>query len=228
MRPQDPNVGSVELVADALGELRNELVLVGGCAVGLLITDLGRPPIRETQDVDLVAEVLTLPSYYELEQKLREKGFRESGDVICRWEKDGLIVDVMSSVEIGHNFTNRWYPLAVQHSQRLALPSGVEIRMVTAPLFLATKLESFLSRAGGNYEHHDMEDIVNLVDGRIELLDEVEQLDPQVREFIMDEIDGLLSDSQFTEKLPWLLNPDPNNQARVELLLGRFRVLAGL
>lgn len=225
---KDPNVRSVELVAYELGELRDELVLVGGCAVGLLITDSARPPIRETQDVDLIAEVVTLPSYYELEQKLREKGFQEQGDVICRWKKNELIVDVMSSVEIGHNFTNRWYPLAVQYSQRIKLPSGTEIRMVTAPMFLATKLESFRSRGGGNYEHHDIEDIVNLVDGRVELLDEVDNADAAVRDFIMDEIDDLLADPMFTELLPWQLHPDPTSQARVELLIGRLRKLAGL
>jgi hypothetical protein len=35
--PGDPNVQRVELVAAALGELRHQLVLVGGCAVRLLI-----------------------------------------------------------------------------------------------------------------------------------------------------------------------------------------------
>ena len=33
----DPNVESVELVAAALGELCEEVVLVGGCAASLLI-----------------------------------------------------------------------------------------------------------------------------------------------------------------------------------------------
>jgi hypothetical protein len=35
--PGDPNVQLVELVAAALGDLREELVLVGGCAASLLI-----------------------------------------------------------------------------------------------------------------------------------------------------------------------------------------------
>ena len=36
MNPGDPNVLRVELVAAALGELRDELVLVGGCLVNSL------------------------------------------------------------------------------------------------------------------------------------------------------------------------------------------------
>ncbi len=61
---QDPNLSVVSLVAQALGPLNAEFMLVGGCAVGLLITDRGRPPVRQTIDVDLVAEVTSLTGYY--------------------------------------------------------------------------------------------------------------------------------------------------------------------
>lgn len=225
---KDPNIGLVEVVAQQLGELRNDLVLVGGCAVGLLITDTARPSIRHTIDVDLVAEVATLSSYYEIEQRLRDRGFREQGEVICRWSKDDVILDVMPAIEIGHNFTNPWYPAAVENSVRTKLPSGEEIRMITAPYFLATKLVSFKSRGEGNYAHHDIEDIINLVDGRRELLEEVERCPEDVRDFIMDEVDHLLADQDFTNQIPWHLHPDESNQARVTLITTRLRELAGL
>lgn len=228
MNIQDPNIAAVELVVDALGELCEQLVLVGGCAVGLLITDIARPAVRATQDVDLVTEVTSLASYYELENNLRIRGFQEQADVICRWRSGTLIVDVMPAREIGHGFTNRWYPLAVQHAQRLFLPSGATIRMVTAPLFIATKLESFQSRGNGDYSHHDIEDIVNVVDGRPELLSEVETSDENIRTYIMQEVDDLLADESFTEQLPWHLRPDIGNQARVPIILERLRNLAGL
>ncbi len=35
----DPNLAMVELIAQALGPLREQLVFVGGCAAGLLLTD---------------------------------------------------------------------------------------------------------------------------------------------------------------------------------------------
>jgi hypothetical protein len=79
---QDPNVGSVERVVEALGVLVDEMVLVGGCAVGLLMTDNGRPPIRQTIDVDLVTEVTPLSSYYQLHDRLRALGFKEHPDEI--------------------------------------------------------------------------------------------------------------------------------------------------
>ncbi|MDB5823794.1 MAG: hypothetical protein JWR21_2498 [Herminiimonas sp.] len=228
MSGRDPNADSVELVAHALGELCEELVLVGGCAVGLLVTDPARPSVRATIDVDLVAEVVSLASYYDLRKRLIDRGFQEHGDVICRWRKGALIVDVMPAEEIGLGFSNRWYPLAVQHAQSFKLQSGTTIRVVTAPLFIATKLESFAGRGKGDYAHHDIEDIVNVVDGRKELVDEVADADATVRDYIREEFEDLLADELFTERLPWHLHPDDSNQARVPLLIERLRKLAGL
>lgn len=50
MNPADPNIGSVELVAAALGDLCDELVLVGECAVSLLIDAPTAPPPSVTHD----------------------------------------------------------------------------------------------------------------------------------------------------------------------------------
>ncbi|MDQ2821216.1 MAG: hypothetical protein M3Y65_12615 [Pseudomonadota bacterium] len=129
MTTRDPNLDSVELVARALGELRRELVLVGGCAVGLLITDKARPSIRETKDVDLIAEVVSMPAYYLLEQRLVALGFSNNiqDEVICRWYKDELLIDVMPTAEIGFGSTNEWYPMVVQYAERRKLPSGLEL-----------------------------------------------------------------------------------------------------
>ena len=60
MNPGDPNLAKVELIAHALGQLRDELVFVGGCAVGLLMTDPAAAMARVTYDVDLVVEVAAL------------------------------------------------------------------------------------------------------------------------------------------------------------------------
>jgi hypothetical protein len=69
MNPRDPNVQQLQLVAQALGPLRERLVFVGGCATGILITDDARPPVRATQDVDLIAEITTKAKLYELGSK---------------------------------------------------------------------------------------------------------------------------------------------------------------
>jgi hypothetical protein len=54
MRRNDPNLPLLILVADALGDLCEELVFVGGCAAGLLLTDSAAGAVRATQDVDAI------------------------------------------------------------------------------------------------------------------------------------------------------------------------------
>lgn len=229
MMSRDPNVDSVELVVHELGALSDELVLVGGCAVGLLITDKARPTVRVTKDVDLIAEVVTLGSYYDLEAKLAAIGFKSGDDeVLCRWRKNELLIDVMPMEEIGFGSTNRWYPLVVKYAEEHILPRGGKIRVISAPLFVAAKLEAFHDRGKGDYAHHDIEDIVNIVDGRVELAEEIRRSDELVRTYIMQEFDDLLAEQDFTDHVPWHLNPDDANQQRVSMLIARFREIAGL
>lgn len=229
MNSKDPNINVLELVVDALGSLREELVLVGGCSVGLLISDDARPPVRETVDVDMVAQVASVAEYYQTAERLRDCGFKEAADDqnMCRWKKGSLILDVLPSNEsvLGHS-TNQWYPAAVATAQFAELPSGLKVRLITAPLFLATKFDAFHSRGGGDYLRHDMEDIVNLVDGRIEVLDEVKGSPAEA--FLRDEFERLITDDAFLDVLPAHFRGDATSQARVEVVLERMRKVAGL
>ena len=51
----DPNLAMLERIAAAIGPLRKRMVLLGGCATGLLLTDPAAAPIRATRNVDSVA-----------------------------------------------------------------------------------------------------------------------------------------------------------------------------
>jgi hypothetical protein len=226
---QDPNIGAVELAVAALGQLVDELVLVGGCAVGLLITDRGRPPVRQTIDVDLLTEVAPTANYYAFCERLRTLGFREqpTENVICRWGKGSLLIDVMPTDGTVIGFTNSWYAEAVRSASLHTLPSGRSIRLLSAPLFLATKLEAFRSRGRGDYLHHDMEDIVNVVDGRNTLLEEVQGASSEAQDFIADEFDALLADPNFVDRIIWHLAPHEQH-SRKDLVIDRMRGIAGL
>ena len=185
MNPRDPNVALVETVARALGPLNERVVFVGGCAVGLLITDDARPIVRATQDVDIIAEIATRAAYYELADELRRVGFIEdkNANVICRWRLGKLQVDVMPTEEAVFGFSNRWSLAALRAAQNVTLPTGSAIRLIAPPYLVATKLEAFYDRGNGDYgASHDIEDIVNLVDGRLELVDEIRNSDANLRE----------------------------------------------
>jgi hypothetical protein len=55
-RVQNPNLEILTTAVEQLGELVDELVFLGGCATGLLITDPAAPPIRITRDVDAIVQ----------------------------------------------------------------------------------------------------------------------------------------------------------------------------
>ena len=76
-RERNPNLQILEMVAERLGSLADDMVLVGGCATGLLLTDAAAPPIRATQDVDVITEVASLQDYHRLSGQLRKRGFKE-------------------------------------------------------------------------------------------------------------------------------------------------------
>jgi len=70
-------------------------------------------------------------------------------------------------------FGNRWYAAALHHAQERKL-GRLSIRVVSAPYFLATKLEAFDGRGKGDYQaSHDLEDLVAVIDGRPEAVEEV-------------------------------------------------------
>ena len=192
MNPNDPNVALVEIVAERLGEaLCSEVVFVGGAIAGLLITDPAQPGIRPTQDVDLLCDVAALSDYHRIETRLRGRGFVQDmreGAPVCRWRVGDLAIDMMPTQESVLGFSNRWYPLASRFPEARALPSGRAIRMIRAPVFIATKLEAFHGRGGGDFlASHDLEDLVAVIDGRAELQDECHQSAPELRSYLTDQ-----------------------------------------
>lgn len=60
-RAQNPNLAILEAAVQRLGALAEEMVFLGGCATGLLLTDAAAPPIRATKDVDAIVDRVRTP-----------------------------------------------------------------------------------------------------------------------------------------------------------------------
>jgi predicted nucleotidyltransferase len=225
-----PNIASVELLAQALGPLREELVLVGGCAVDLLLTDSAASPTRVTYDVDMVAQVASLAGYHELERQFTRLGFKRDmaqDAPICRWRYNNLEVDLMPALPGILGFANRWYPLAVQSAQRVVLPSGTSIQLITAPVFLATKFEAFADRGKSDLlGSHDMEDIVNVLDGRPEIVKEVAASPDDLKRYLVDRCKALLALPNFMDALSGMVFPDESLAGRVKMIGLRLKQIA--
>jgi len=53
----NPNIELLIRVAETLGELRERMVFIGGCATALLITDPAATEARVTEDVDAIVAI---------------------------------------------------------------------------------------------------------------------------------------------------------------------------
>ncbi|MDK2957113.1 MAG: hypothetical protein PWQ57_2609 [Desulfovibrionales bacterium] len=135
-RQHNLHIEKVVKAAAMLGDLSREVVFIGGAIVGLLITDQAIPGVRPTIDVDVVAEIASRLDYYRLEDRLRERGFRENSEegVICRWWQKDIILDVMPTTPDILGFSNRWYADALRYSQTMEL-ENVSLRSSRRPTF---------------------------------------------------------------------------------------------
>ncbi len=228
----DPNVQSVELVAAALGNLCDELVLVGGCAASLLIDAPTAPPPRVTYDVDLIAEVAALRNYHALEEQFARRGFKRdlSPDApICRWHIGTIKVDLMPTDEAVLGFSNRWYAEAATTATRLILPSGTVINLISAPAFLATKFEAFLTRGKADMlQSHDFEDIINVVEGRMSILEEVGAGGTALRTYLCKQFTSIIAAPDYTNVLPGLVAFDDLHSQRIKRVSQRVAALAAI
>jgi hypothetical protein len=229
---RDPNFDQLIAAADALRPLLPELVFVGGCVTGLLITDEAAGEPRGTIDVDVIAEITSYAQYAEFGNRLRSLGFNEDareGAPVCRWIQSGMILDVMPLDENILGFSNRWYKAAMEASVTKKLRDDLEIRVVTAPYFVATKLEAFKGRGGGDFlGSHDLEDVVSVVDGRETLGTEVRDAGEHLSEYVRREIAKLLANPAFIDALPGFLLPDAASQLRIGTVVERLRDLASI
>ncbi|MDH3975074.1 MAG: hypothetical protein OEV42_12405 [Deltaproteobacteria bacterium] len=230
IKGRNPNMEILSAAVRQLGSLADEMVFLGGCATPLLMTDPAAPEARVTMDVDVITEVASRSDYYRLSERLRERGFEEDqseGAPLCRWISGEILLDVMPTEPDILGFSNRWYDTAMETAEKVTLPSGHVIRLVTAPYFIATKIEAFIGRGDSDYmSSHDMEDIIALIDGRKELVAEVVNGDEALKKYLMEKFFSLLKESDFMHSLPGHLPPDEASQARLALLIERIRSIA--
>jgi len=225
------NLAMIHYVAVRLKDLLDSVVFLGGATMTILITDEAASDVRPTKDVDVIVEIATTTEYHRLADRLRNLGFSEDtseGAPICRWLVNGIIVDVMPTDETTLGFSNRWYREAFKHATPMALKE-VTIRVVTAPFFLATKLEAFQARGRGDFmASHDMEDVLTLIDGRTEILDEVTLAKDPLRSFLSTSLRDLLANPLFLDALPGHLPGDVASQQRLPILIDRLRRISSV
>ncbi len=219
------------MVARALGqEMLNEVAFVGGCTTSLLVTDeFSKETARYTDDVDLIIGVMSQIEWHKLERILtQKKGFRRSMEdkVLCRLYLGELKVDFMPYDCGILGFTNRWYEKALSTAQPYNLADDVTIRVLTPPLFIATKLEAYRGRGNNDpIGSKDITDIIALFDGRPSLVDEIQHADQDIREYISGQLAELLKNSDFDYAVQ---GSTMSNKEREDLIFQRIEDVIGI
>jgi hypothetical protein len=132
MRNRIINLGVVAEIAQALGDLNESVVFVGGAVISIYADDPAADEVRPTQDVDLTLKLLDF-SQRELDAKLAERGFHPDiqGHAICTYKYNDIAVDIMASTDSMRGPTNRWYSIGFDSVQKIQI-EGVLIQILSA------------------------------------------------------------------------------------------------
>jgi hypothetical protein len=228
---KQPNIGALRAVADRLDMTGLKYAFVGGAIVNLLLDDPDRSPARPTDDLDVILELVALQRYSDLEARLRELGFDHDmspGAPRCRWILDGMRVDIMPTEGNELGFNTAWCTKALATATEREF-LHTKLKLISPIGFLATKYAAFCERGGNDhYASHDLEDFVTVIDGRANIVAELDQAPADLRAYIITAIRSLLSSSDFNEALPGQIPLDAASQLRLPGLRQKLREMTRL
>jgi len=222
-----PPIELINRAAEQLGDLVGDVVFLGGAVVGLLLSDRGGPPVRATRDVDVAIELgPRFLDQHALDRRLLELGFKnDMHGPTCRYLHEFTVIDVIP-VGSEKDEENPWYRLALDSSWEHLLANHVRINVISPACFLGTKVAAFRSP---EREYHDdiflsrdFEDLVRVIDGRPEVVAEVESGDALLRAYLQSELRQILRKEFLVEAVQEIVE-----SGRENLTIQRMNSLAG-
>lgn len=190
------NLGIVSKVARALGDLNEHVAYVGGATVSIYADDPAADDVRPTKDIDIILHIASFAALTALQEQLGQKGIYPDPDskVNCRFTYEDVLIDVMSTREVGWAPSDPWFEPGFQNLVSYPLDAQTTIRIFPVPYFLATKFSAFADRGKDPRTSKDFEDIVYVLDNRLEVVREIREAPEAVREFLRVNLKALLQD----------------------------------
>ena len=206
-------------IADAMQELNDRLVYVGGTMAGLYATDPTATEPRTTTDVDCVVDSLSYNEHMAFEDMLRAHNFKNdlSPDApICRWVYNGEKVDVVSVDEKSLSFGNRWYKPGFLNREQYTLSSGRSIYRLSVVYYVASKTEALFSRGGNDWRgSKDFEDIVYVLNYCPAFWDNFAKSDADVQTYLAERFTRILERTNVAEEIECVLSYDEIERADI-------------
>lgn len=216
-------IHTIKTVANALADLNDECIYVGGAVTGLYADDPLAPKIRPTKDIDIVLEITSLLELEQLRQKLAERNIRfaQEKNVVCRFKYEHILIDVMATKEVGWAPANPWFKGGLDNAEIHHL-DDVKIKIMPIAYFLASKFSAFRGRGKDPRTSRDFEDIVYVLDNRTTLVEDFLEVVGDVKNFLMKELKLILQEPKLQEAVMSHLEPETSAE-RYEMLVGRIK-----
>ena len=202
------NKAVVAEIAEALKDIKQDMVFVGGAVISLYTDDPAADEIRPTQDVDMTINILNLGHWEEVQKKLSELGFQPDpfGHAICSYKYNDIPVDIMATEDGPLGPSNRWYKVGFKNLWNVKVKDQ-EIKILSAPCYLATKFEAFKNRGNDYRTSHDIEDIIYVLDNRIDIVSEITEGEPSILLFIREQLQIIINKGILKEVLVSHIHP---------------------
>ncbi len=197
------NITRIKAVYNALKDLKNDVVFIGGATVSLY-ADRQATEIRPTEDVDILVEISSRWEYAALEQRLRDIGFANdtNASFLGRYTLPGIVVDVMPTDEKILGFSNIWYKEGFKTAIDYSIDDEHQVKIFTPPIFIATKFEAFKNRGRNDGRtSSDFEDIVFVLENRSIIWQEMAETSVDLASYLHREFSVLLENKYCME---WL------------------------
>jgi len=202
------NIAVVAEVAKALTDFKENIVFVGGAVVSLYVDDPAADEIRATQDIDITLKIVNLNHWQKVQEKLNRLGFHPDpfGHSICSYKYKDIAIDIMATEDGPFGPSNPWYKIGFQDLWTVKAKNQ-EIKILSAPCYLATKFEAFNNRGTDYRTSHDMEDIIYVLDNRINIVKEIKQSDRGIQKFLKEQLQAIVNKGLLTEVLMAHIHP---------------------
>jgi hypothetical protein len=131
----------------------------------------------------------------------------------CRWILGNSIIDIMPTDGAALGLNTTWFAEALETAKPRVVGQST-FNVIAPEAFLATKLIAYQERGDGDiYGSKDLEDLMTVIDGREAIVAEVDATLPDLRSFIVCEIQRLLQQPGLREALPGFLPPGEEERA---------------
>lgn len=202
------NIAVVAEVAEALQHIKQDVVFVGGAVVSLYTDDPAADEIRPTQDIDMTLNIVSLSHWEKVQAQLDKLGFHPDpfGHAICSYKYKNIPVDIMATEDGPLGPANRWYKIGFKNLWT-AKAKDQDIKILSAACYLATKFEAFNDRGSDYRISHDIEDIIYVLDNRINIVEEIVNDDHRISNFIKNQLQNIANKGMLQEVLMAQIHP---------------------